>query len=459
MRLSLLALLLAAPAADAQWERYELGRRLRRFEAEWERQTDPAARQRARRALPAASTRFLRFDLPGAARAVDDAYFALRSADPAPDAERWLDGLCVLPEKRAIDQSAEAVRVTVRQVYPVPGGVPAGATAKLIGPRGVSADVPLDPLPATVDVPTRSRAGFGPSGLRRLPRGTTLDAGVALDVRLGGRLVATHAAGVSLLGPLPPVPAGLPPLEAATAAGLRQRVADLRAGEVPETDLPAADWCDRFAGWRGPVFTPDRPGDHWLAVPTGKEVTPCRLYVPPDLSPTKPVPLVVALHGFGGSENLFFDGYGAGRIVTECKRRGWVLVAPRCGLISTPAAAVAAALRERYPIDPKRVFVVGHSMGAGQAAEVVQQTPGAFAGLAVLGGGGRVRDTAFWKDFPVFVGVGTADFAERSGRAFAAALTAAGAARVTLKGYPDADHLLIVREALPDVFAAWDEVR
>ena len=34
------------------------------------------------------------------------------------------------------------------------------------------------------------------------------------------------------------------------------------------------------------------------------------------------MPVVVALHGAGGSENLFFEGYGAGHIVTECRKRG-----------------------------------------------------------------------------------------------------------------------------------------
>ena len=93
----ILGLLLTASPAAAQVERYELGQRLKRFEAEWEEQTDPAARKRALAIVSKASTQFLSFQLGEAARTLDEAWFALRSADPPSDAERWLAALCVVP--------------------------------------------------------------------------------------------------------------------------------------------------------------------------------------------------------------------------------------------------------------------------------------------------------------------------------------------------------------------------
>lgn len=39
---------------------------------------------------------------------------------------------------------------------------------------------------------------------------------------------------------------------------------------------------------------------------------PIRILVPRGLDINKPVPIVFALHGAGGTENLFFDGYGNG---------------------------------------------------------------------------------------------------------------------------------------------------
>ena len=148
----------------------------------------------------------------------------------------------------------------------------------------------------------------------------------------------------------------------------------------------------------------------------------------------------------------------AGHVVEECRKRGWLLVAPRAGLFGAPPVEeVIAALAARYPIDPKRVFLVGHSMGAGQAAELVQRSPGQYRGLGLLGGAARVRDAKAFADLPLFLGVGTKDQLALTGmRSLNKSLTAAGAKRLTYREYPEAEHLVVVREALPDAFAQWD---
>jgi predicted esterase len=136
------------------------------------------------------------------------------------------------------------------------------------------------------------------------------------------------------------------------------------------------------------------------------------------------------------------------------------LLAPRSGGLlggTAPVAGLVTKLSERFPIDPKRVFLVGHSMGAAQATELAQQHPGTFTAVACLGGGGRVRQPETLVELPVFVGVGSQDFALRGAKALSRALTAAGAKRATFREYPDLEHMLIVREALPDVFAKFDE--
>jgi len=172
-----------------------------------------------------------------------------------------------------------------------------------------------------------------------------------------------------------------------------------------------------------------------------------------------PVPIVVALHGAGGSENLFFEGYGAGHIVTECRKRGWLLVATRSGLsfgTGPPIPALLDELAKRYPLDPKRVFVVGHSMGAMQTIDLIQKHPTAFAAAAALGGGGAVRDPKAFAASPLFVGVGEKDGIALAGARGLNKALAAGAKNLTYKEYPDVEHMVIVREALPDVFAVFD---
>jgi predicted peptidase len=210
-----------------------------------------------------------------------------------------------------------------------------------------------------------------------------------------------------------------------------------------------------------PFYTAAKVGQFWLSVPVdAKQIVPVRVYVPRGLDEKKPVPIVVALHGAGGSENLFFEGYGAGRIVTECRKRGWLLVAPLSGpafSAAPPVPAILDQLAKRYPLDPKRVLVVGHSIGATQTVELVQRDPTKFAAVALLGGGGTVRDAKTLVEVPVFIGVGEKDGLALAGaRGLNEALAAAGAKKLTFKEYPHVEHVVVVREALPDVFEMFD---
>jgi predicted esterase len=96
-------------------------------------------------------------------------------------------------------------------------------------------------------------------------------------------------------------------------------------------------------------------------------------------------------------------------------------------------------------------------MGASQAVELLQSNAKRFAGAAVLGGGGRIRKADPLKNIPVFVGVGSKDFALGGAKSLHRALEEAGA-KSTFKEYPDIEHMIIVRVALPDVFAMFDKL-
>jgi predicted esterase len=247
---------------------------------------------------------------------------------------------------------------------------------------------------------------------------------------------------------------------------------DLEEGTIPESDVPAAALLLESAsflpaeGFFTDAFDTEMPGDHRISVPIGekgKTATPCRLFVPEKLDAKTPAPLVVAMHGAGGSENMFFESYGAGHIVKLCKERGWLLVSPRAGLGfglggAPPVGDLIDELAKRYPIDPKRVFIVGHSMGASMTVNAVQQWPGKFAAAACLGGGGSVRKPDAFADLPVFVGVGDKDFALKTAKGLQTALDKTKA-KVTFKEYPDVEHLVIVREALGDVFDLFEKVK
>jgi predicted esterase len=471
--LVLLLLPLLSSTAAAQPKRYELGQRLKRFESAWEQQTDPAARQRALAILPGVSSQFLSLQLGEAGRTLDEARFALTSADPPSADVRWLEALYAVPSTRLVVHGKSEVTVEVRRFYSVKGEVPAKAAVRARIGDGPPVEAPLDRLPVSLKLPPIHRPDEKEerSGVR------PIDAHLVVEMLLDGRPVTRQPflicrlpdQAADLFGPtLKRLPRAIETLEQATLKDRAELFESLAGGFVPETDLPAGRLFDEshaLAAARPdrPYFTPERPGRFWLSVPTGKNrTTPCRLLVPKGLDPAKPVPLVVALHGAGGSENLFFEGYGAGHIVKECEQRGWLLVAPRSGGLLggvPPVPAIVAKLAERYPIDRKRVFLVGHSMGAGQAVELVQQSPGTFAAVALLGGVGRVRKPEAFAGVPVFIGVGGKDALALTGsRALNKALGGVESNRVTYREYPDLEHLVIVREALPDVFTAWDAV-
>ena len=209
-----------------------------------------------------------------------------------------------------------------------------------------------------------------------------------------------------------------------------------------------------------PYYDATRPGQFWLRIPTGKTTETVRVFVPERLDKAKPVPIVFALHGAGGSENLFFDGYGDGITMKLCQERGWIMVAPRAGgglgFGGPPNVdAILDELSKRYPIDAKRAFLVGHSIGADHAVTLAQQAPARYAGVAALGGGGSVRNVEAIKSMPFFIGCGKADFALGSACSLAKSLEKGKLARMRFTEYEDTEHLMIVREAISDVFRFW----
>lgn len=479
----LLVALIAGPA-DAQAERYELGQRLKRFEAEWEKYPDADARKRALAVLPDLTAMFFSLRFGEAGHTLDRARWLLAGKDEPPAAQQWLESLYAIPEKRLIDTKVKELTVEVRAFYKVKAEAPKDAVLLLNLDQLKPVAVPLDKLPAKVVIP--------------VPAWGSRDYTLTIEAKLGEQTISKSTQKVSALpdlaewlkkdranwpyGKESSVPFDLSKdvcgWELATYRDRLELLAEIADGQVPETDvsvMASRDLGDRADNdvtliWdmmslliphkRSQWFRPEFAGDHRVTLPIDKKKTqPVRLFVPKGLNAKKPVPLVVALHGMGGSENLFFEGYGAGHIVQECKKRGWLLVAPRSGISfgsGPPVKEIVGQLAERYPIDRGHIFLVGHSMGAAQTVALCQDHPGFFRGAAALGGGGRVKDAKPFAALPFFVGVGEKDFARGGAKALAKVLKDGGAEKLTFKEYSHVEHMLIVRVALPDVFALWD---
>ena len=454
----------AEPASvrDFALERYELGRRLKAFEAKWETTTDAAARLRAANKLVDVHALFLTLRFAEAARILDAATFALASDEPSSAARQWMNSIMAAPKTRFVDGEAKSIAVRIQPLYPIKGDLPRNLEVQLwfhdkqvttVRPDRFpfDAEVPLPPLGEALGL---DRTLYCLVAVGRLERHYTI--GISQVKDRDRRLAALKAATAKWTK--------FETIEQATAHDRASQLASLLQ-TVEETDVPAASLLANAEAMLDgkPFFAANQPGEFWMSVPLGgKKTAPVRVFVPRGLQEGKPAPVVVGLHGAGGSENLFFEGYGAGATVAECRKRGWVFVATRSALDFTGAPPVPAILDElakRFPLDAKRTFLVGHSMGAAQTAALASKHPGRFAAIACLGGGGAVRDVKPFATLPTFIAAGEKDFGLAPAKALQKALEAGGAKNATFREYAGIEHLLIVRDALPDVFESFDRVK
>ena len=231
----------------------------------------------------------------------------------------------------------------------------------------------------------------------------------------------------------------------------RARILTLLAGKPLEND-PDLKMLWEIADGQTDEPT-GRVGDYLALVgPPGAKV-PCRMQRGSDNKVKQP--LVIALHGAGGSENMFFDTYGAGKITALCAKRGWHLVSPRVS--GRFPAQLLESLSKVWNIDSSRVFIVGHSMGAAAASSGVDSGAIQPAAVALLGGGGAVTVPSRWKDLPLLIGVGELDFGRMMASRTRPAAERAGS-RLTYKEYAGVEHLSIVQCALDDVFTWLDKI-
>ena len=448
--------------AQAQTERYELGRRLRDFEVAWNlANPDAAAKKRTLPHLQRAVSAFFTLRTSEVARALVEAKTALRGDAPPKEAELWAASLAVIPARSLLDLGAQSLSATLRSAFALESERP----EKLRIVVELREDGTNDPIAWVEHVPAElpHRLQLDLSGKKLREAEHWLD----LRVFVGDEVLARSSSRVSIVAklaerlatlnvPTPGEGAGSRSTanantDSETLKMLARLLSGMAAGKPQETDFAAlgllADAERIVEAHRSgkPWFGTDLRGDHLVWLRSSERTLPIRCFVPVGLK--TPAPLVIAFHGAGGSENMFFDAYGAGAIVEQCRKLGWILVTPRGGLPN--AAAVVSELTRCLPADPKRIYLVGHSMGAANAAAAAPQIQG-VAGVALLGGGGAIRGD--WTRIPTFLGAGSADFGLPGVRGSRLALERQEAPRLVFREYLDIEHLAVVAVALPDVF-------
>lgn len=451
----------------AQSARLELGRRLQRFENAWE---SAAADRRtaAVNPLKIAVNSFFSLRLAEAGRQLDQAWVAVRGpADPPSTLEQAVIGLQLLPDPICADVSHAGLKIQLKPFYETESPPPPTAALLLAihdsaGKILAETSIPLDKalegttweLPSLPPGDHLLKAGLHDGPVSFALPNSTISRIPELTARIENLQSLTKSAAAATDDYRQSVLQATLKSTAATAVALQQ-------GRLQETDYPIFDrltLCEQLTAATPPpdlLLQHSRSRDLWLTLARGNKAVPTRIRAPRESS--GPLPILFVFHGAGGSENMFFETYGAGRTIREAVNRGWLVVSPGQGLLglALDVPDLLNALEPWFPIDRSRVMLLGHSMGAGQVIRQMQRHPETAIAAVALGGGGRFSarqpPSAAW-----FVAAGEEDFGRSGARQLHQSLLGAGLSS-TWREYPDVEHLAIVQAAIPAVFQFLDD--
>lgn len=118
-------------------------------------------------------------------------------------------------------------------------------------------------------------------------------------------------------------------------------------------------------------------------------------YLPPGWTPTNAAPLIVFLHGYSPTTDLFSLPYFPSHLTNAALRAGACIAVPFArgntdfqGIGEQDVFRVMDEMRLRYGTDPRRVVLVGHSMGGMGAWCIAARHPQYFNAVMILAGRG-----------------------------------------------------------------------
>lgn len=462
---------------QGQVERMELGKRLRRFEQSWQNAPE-ALRLKSTAAMQAAVTDFFSLKLQKAANNLDDAWFAVRGKDAPSDWE-----LALVPFRMQVtpllgDSSVAELQCRLVPFYTVEAKVADSAQVMLTIRRSGH----QSPGPKHEAVWQRSvtwKELIADEGLKidAVPFGSgdfVVEAQVVGEDR-AHTLLSTMTSRVENLEER------IAALESqfrqrdqflidtvrATLGDQLTRLQSLREGQIPESDVPAfqiLSFCESLLAQQEQpqslILESAQRQDLWLSLAQGRRRVPVRMRLPEvPAVPATGFPVLFLFHGAGGSENMFFETYGAGGAVQAGLTRGWLVVAPRQGFagMSLDCRQMLDTLEQLLPIDRSQVFYLGHSMGAGQVVRQVGLDPKVPRAVAAIGGGNRPRNAAALASIPWFVAAGELDFGRNGAKGLAQALKQSGGEQIEYREFPNVEHMVIVQAALEATFEFFDQ--
>lgn len=218
-----------------------------------------------------------------------------------------------------------------------------------------------------------------------------------------------------------------------------------------------------LAGVGGMALGAEPVAKEWQA--PNKLTVKYRWSEPAKVETGKTYPLVLFLHGAGerGTDNKAQLKHGVGAILKGAEQLGepCFLIAPQCppdrwwtpidhGTMNPAGggedllAAVLALVEEtakRHPVDTKRLYVTGLSMGGYATWDLLARVPERIAAAIPICGGGDPAKAAKFKDVPLWAFHGDADpvVPPRTTRDMIAALEKAGG-KPKSSYYPGVQH-------------------
>lgn len=174
------------------------------------------------------------------------------------------------------------------------------------------------------------------------------------------------------------------------------------------------------------------------------------LHLPAGEPPADGWPVVVAVHGAGGDERMFFGGYGAGVIRRLADEHRVAVITPAAPLPAAGLFALVDALAGEHALDAARIALLGHSMGAGIVAQASAAQPQRTRGVACIAGGCAAAGAGV----PVFLAAGALDplFRVAVLEQQVESLRASGRS-VDYRRLETEGHTLVVGAALPEAMA------
>ena len=206
------------------------------------------------------------------------------------------------------------------------------------------------------------------------------------------------------------------------------------------------------------------------------EIMPYRVYVPKSYSDAKPMPLIIALHGLGGTEDGFFDNYqklppqlaeqhgflmagvlgyrSDGFYGSQMMSAGDVASKRRSEFSEKDVMEVLQLMKANYKVDESRIYLMGHSMGAIGAWYLGAAHPEIWAAVVTFAGAGSPATVEKMKGIPQFAVHGDADNTVNvaGSRTMVAAMKKAGM-DITYIEVPGGSHTDVV---VPNLAKAFD---